>query len=180
MAILIYFNVDYSASPAQTCALFIEGKAMNLFRKLSAILFAFAATTSAGLARADTPRDNVVGAGGYDLTSYFTQEKPQRGNGHHVAVVDGVSYLFASEANQRVFEAAPAKYLPQYGGFCAFGASISKKFIADPDVFDIVDGKLYFNLDTKIRSIWSQDITGRIKTGDANWKLIANKTAAEL
>ncbi|MES2298994.1 MAG: YHS domain-containing (seleno)protein [Pseudomonadota bacterium] len=153
---------------------------MTLIQKLSALILSASAMMFAGAAHADAPRDNIVGAGGYDLTSYFTQEKPQRGNGHHVAVIDGVNYLFASEANQRAFEAAPAKYLPQYGGFCAFGASINKKFIADPDVFDIVDGKLYFNLDSKIRSIWAQDIAGRIKTADSNWKVIVNKKAAEL
>ena len=145
-----------------------------------ALLAMFAALALSSPAQADTTRESVIGAGGYDLTSYFTQEKPQRGNGHHVAVVDGVSYVFASEQNQKLFQADPAKYLPQYGGYCAYGASVSKKFVADPDVYDIVDGKLYFNLDTKIRSIWSQDIPGRIKAGDSNWKLIVNKKASEL
>ncbi len=145
-----------------------------------ALLAMFAALALSAPAHADTTRESVIGAGGYDLTSYFTQEKPQRGNGHHVAVVDGVTYVFASEQNQKLFQADPAKYLPQFGGYCAYGASVSKKFVADPDVYDIVDGKLYFNLDTKIRSIWSQDIPGRIKAGDSNWKLIANKKASEL
>ncbi|MES2126698.1 MAG: YHS domain-containing (seleno)protein [Pseudomonadota bacterium] len=147
---------------------------------LAKLALAFLLSACAFLAHAETARDNVVGAGGYDLTSYFTQEKPQRGNGHHVAVVDGVSYLFASDENKKAFEAAPAKFLPQYGGFCAFGASINKKFIADPDMYDIVDGKLYLNLDSKIRGIWLQDVAGRIKTGDANWKVIASKKAADL
>jgi YHS domain-containing protein len=150
------------------------------FFKLAAALLAAAFALAPLAAQADAPRDNVVGAGGYDLTSYFSQEKPQRGNGHHVAVVDGVSYLFANDDNKKKFEAAPAKFLPQYGGFCAFGASINKKFIADPDVYDIVDGKLYFNLDSKIRGLWSADIPGRIKTADTNWKVIASKPAAEL
>jgi YHS domain-containing protein len=153
---------------------------MHIITKFTSALLVVGAMLLPRLALADAPRDNVVGAGGYDLTSYFSQEKPQRGNGHHTAVVDGVTYLFASEANQKVFQADPAKFLPQYGGFCAFGASINKKFVADPDVFDIVDGKLYFNLDSKIRSIWSQDIAGRIKTADSNWKVIANKKASEL
>jgi YHS domain-containing protein len=150
------------------------------FLKTLISLLATVAVLSPLSAMADTPRDNVVGAGGYDLTSYFTQEKPQRGNGHHVAVVDGTSYLFASDANKKMFEAAPAKYLPQYGGFCAFGASISKKFVADPDVYDIVDGKLYLNLDAKIRSLWAQDIPGRIKAANDNWKVIEGKRAADL
>lgn len=131
-------------------------------------------------AHAQAPRENVVGAGGYDLTSYFTQEKPQRGNGHHTAVVNGVTYLFATDDNKKMFEASPSKYLPQYGGYCAYGASVGKKFVADPDVYDIVDGKLYLNLDSKIRGIWAQDITGRIKTANEQWKVIAGKSASEL
>lgn len=152
---------------------------MKSLKSLLAIVATLLALAPMG-AKADAPRDNIVGAGGYDLTSYFTQEKPQRGNGHHVAVVDGVNYLFASDENKKKFEAEPAKFLPQYGGFCAFGASINKKFIADPDVYDIVDGKLYFNLDSKIRGLWSADIPGRIKAADSNWKTIASKPAASL
>ena len=153
---------------------------MNLFNKALAGIATVAAMLFAAPSFAATPQDNVVGAGGYDLTSYFSQEKPQRGNGHHVVVHDGVTYLFASDENKKTFEAAPAKFLPAYGGYCAFGASINKKFVADPDVYDIVDGKLYFNLDSKIRGLWSQDIPGRIKAGDAAWKMIANKKPSEL
>lgn len=152
---------------------------MNMFKKIFAVCLTALALTSMS-AKAETPRDNVVGAGGYDLTSYFTQEKPQRGNGHHVAVVDGVSYVFANDANKKMFEANPSRYLPQYGGYCAFGASIGKKFIADPDVYDIVDGKLYMNLDSKVRGLWSADIPGRIKTADTNWKTIASKKPSDL
>jgi YHS domain-containing protein len=153
---------------------------MQKLFKAALALFTVLCLLVPGTSWADTPRDNVVGACGYDLTSYFTQEKPQRGNGHHVVVVDGVTYLFATDQSKKVFEADPHKYLPQYGGYCAFGASINKKFVADPDVFDIVDGKLYFNLDSKIRGLWAQDIPGRIKTADANWKVIAGKKPSEL
>jgi YHS domain-containing protein len=147
----------------------------TLLAALSALFF-----FAGGSAHAEAPRDNVVGAGGYDLTSYFSQEKPQRGNGHHVAVVNGVTYLFATDENKKTFEANPGKFLPQYGGYCAFGVSVGKKFVADPDVYDIVDGKLYLNLDTKVRSIWSKDISGRIHTADDNWKSIAGKSPSEL
>ncbi|MEN9866973.1 MAG: hypothetical protein RL748_2563 [Pseudomonadota bacterium] len=153
---------------------------MNFIKKTSLGLALVGSMLAAGSSLADTPRDNVVGAGGYDLTSYFTQEKPQHGNGHHVAVVNGVSYLFASDGNKKLFEANPSKYLPQYGGWCSYGASVGKKFVADPDVYDIVDGKLYMNLDSKIRGLWAQDIPGRIKTADVNWKKIADKKAADL
>lgn len=152
---------------------------MNILKKITAAGVTVLALTGPS-AHAETPRDNVVGAGGYDLTSYFTQEKPQRGNGHHVAVVEGVTYVFASDESKKMFETNPSKYLPQYGGYCAYGASINKKFVADPDVYDIVDGKLYLNLDSKIRSLWSADIPGRIKAADVNWKGIAAKKPSDL
>ena len=143
-----------------------------------AAALSFAAVPSVSMA--DTVANSVIGASGYDLTTFFTSEKPSKGTGHHVATVDGVDYLFTSDANKKTFEANPQKYLPAYGGYCAYGASVGKKFVADPDVYDIVDGKLYFNLDTKIRSIWSKDVAGNINKGDTNWKTIAKKKPSEL
>lgn len=145
------------------------------------IALALAATLAAPLAAsADTVSNNVVGAGGYDLTTYFSSEKPARGNGHHVAVHDGVTYLFTSDENKKKFERSPEKFLPVYGGYCAYGASLGKKFAADPDVYDVVDGKLYFNLDSKIRGIWSKDIAGYINKANAQWKGIERKNPGDL
>ncbi|AZP12932.1 YHS domain-containing (seleno)protein [Undibacterium parvum] len=153
---------------------------MNIIKKSIFALTALLAFASAAPSFADNNTDNIIGAGGYDLTSYHTQEKPQRGNGHHVAVVDGVTYQFATDDNKKTFEATPAKFLPQFGGYCAFGVSVSKKFVADPEQFDIVDGKLYLNLDSKTRSIWLQNVSGRITDANLNWKKIATKKPQEL
>ena len=96
--------------------------------------------------------------GGFDLVSYQTSEKPVRGNGNHVAVHDGATYLFSNESNKAEFESKPEKYLSAFGGYCAFGASVGKKFIGDPDVWEVVDGTLHLCLDNKIKGLWSQDI----------------------
>ncbi len=77
---------------------------------------------------------------GYDVVSYQTGKRPIRGNGNFVAIHDGATYLFSSSANQRVFEKNPERYVPAYGGYCAFGVSVGKKFIGDPEVWRIVDG----------------------------------------
>lgn len=142
--------------------------------------FAILSLAMPGISYADTVVNSVIGAGGYDLTTFFTSEKPSRGTGHHVANYDGVDYLFTSDENKKTFLANPEKYLPAFGGYCAYGASIGKKFVADPDVYDIVDNKLYFNLDTKIRGIWAQDVSGNIKKANGNWKTIAAKKPADL
>lgn len=132
------------------------------------------------VASADFISSSTVGAGGYDLVSYQSGKKPLPGNGHYVATVDQVNYLFTNQQNLDQFNENPEKYLPQYGGFCAFGVSVGKKFIGDPNVWEVVDGKLYFNLDNTIKASWAKDIPGYIKKGDKQWKKIKNKNPASL
>src|SRR5690606_23466638 len=117
---------------------------------------------------------------GYDLVSYHKGEKPVRGDGKNVVVIDGTTYLFASEENKKAFERDPERYLPAYGGYCAFGVAINKKFVGDPEVWKIVDGTLYLNLDKNIQSNWNQDIQGNITKADWNWTGIKDKSPDEL
>ncbi|MFT5396896.1 MAG: YHS domain-containing protein [Gammaproteobacteria bacterium] len=131
-------------------------------------------------ASAASDSHSLTGVSGYDVVSYQNAKKPLRGNGNYVAAHDGVNYLFANADNQKTFEANPAKYVPAYGGYCAFGASVGKKFIGDPEVWRIVDGKLYLNLDAGIQVQWLKDVPGRIKTADAKWSKIKNTPASEL
>ena len=118
--------------------------------------------------------------GGYDLVSYHGEGGPQLGNGHHVSVHDNITYLFANEANQKAFEANPAKYLPAYGGYCAFGVSKGTKFYGDPTVWKVVEGTLYLNLDTKIQKLWVGDLNDNIVEGDKLWASIKYTPASEL
>ena len=94
-------------------------------------------------AQAGSVDNSVTAIGGYDAVSYHASKRPLRGNGHYLAVHDNVTYLFSSKANQEAFEANPAKYVPAFGGYCAFGASVGKKFVGDPEVWRLVDGTLY-------------------------------------
>ncbi len=117
---------------------------------------------------------------GYDVVSYQTAKRPVRGNGNYVAEYRGATYLFSSKDNQETFESDPEKYAPAYGGYCAFGVSVGKKFIGDPEVWRVVDGTLYLNLDTGIQSEWLKDVPGRIKTANSEWKKIHDKSPASL
>lgn len=69
-------------------------------------------------------------------------------------------YVFANKKNRKMFEANPEKYIPAYGGYCAYGVAVGNKFIADPELWMIEDGKLYLNLDTDIQKKWLKDIPG--------------------
>ncbi|NKB38696.1 MAG: YHS domain-containing protein [Gammaproteobacteria bacterium] len=117
---------------------------------------------------------------GYDVVSYQTGKRPVRGNGHYLAVHEGATYLFSSKANQEKFEANPAKYAPAYNGYCAFGVSVGEKFVGDPEVWRVIDGKLYLNLDAGIQDMWLKDVPGRIASADDKWKKIASKDPASL
>ncbi|MEM7282474.1 MAG: YHS domain-containing (seleno)protein [Pseudomonadota bacterium] len=117
---------------------------------------------------------------GYDVVSYQNAKRPVRGNGHFVSVHNGATYLFSSSDNKKAFDRNPGKYTPAYNGYCAFGVSVGKKFVGDPEVWKVVNGKLYLNLDTNIQADWIKDIPGRIKSADVQWKQIKDKSPAEL
>ncbi len=149
-------------------------------KKLLVPFFALALLMIPSLAQAGSSANSTVGVQGYDRVSYHTGKKPLQGNGNHVATHKGVNYLFSSDANKKTFEANPGKYLPAYGGWCAYGVSVGKKFVGDPNVWKVVDGKLYLNLDTGIQSTWLEDVSGNISKANGQWTQIKNKNPGDL
>ena len=153
---------------------------MSILKRFALGMAAVAAVQAPVLAVAETTAHSTVGVGGYDPVSYHVSKKPLRGNGNHVAVHDGVTYVFANEENRKTFDRSPDRYVPAYGGWCAYGVSVGKKFVGDPDVWKIVDGRLYLNLDTGIQAKWQEDIAGNIAQADSKWPSIQNRLPSEL
>ncbi len=158
-------------------------RAANLLIALVAIMAATSVSahpnsvnTSTGLTAAGGP----LAIHGYDVVSYFTEGRARVGKAVHSVKHGEAVYRFYSEANLRLFEADPKRYLPQYGGYCAFGVSVGAKFDGDPTLFKVVDGKLYFNLNPEIQQQWLRDIDGNIGTADRNWTKIRNKAPSDL
>ncbi len=152
-------------------------KMMNaLFVSVFAVFMALVATPALAL----DVTQSTPGISGYDPVTYFTKGKPMRGSGYHVAEYQGVTYAFSCKENKEMFKATPEKFVPAYGGYCAYGAAVGKKFVADPEVWKVVDGILYLNLDKGIQGKWNKDIPGYIKKADANWKDIKNKAVSDL
>ncbi|MBX9912432.1 MAG: YHS domain-containing protein [Pseudomonadaceae bacterium] len=112
---------------------------------------------------------------GYDVVAYFTQKTPTPGDKRFAAEHDGATYYFASAENLKTFQANPGHFAPQYGGYCAYGVAIGKKFDVDPKAFKVVNDKLYLNLNPEVFSKWSEDITGNLVKSEANWPKIQNK-----
>jgi YHS domain-containing protein len=133
---------------------------------------AVVATHAAGENNVDA---SGVALKGYDPVAYFTANKPVKGRTEFTAQHEGATYRFASAANRDAFAAAPAKYAPQYGGYCAFGAAGGYKAPIEPDAWTVVDGKLYLNYNRSVRRQWSSDIPGFVRKADANWPQLRSK-----
>ncbi len=121
-----------------------------------------------------------VAASGYDVVSYHTKAGPTPGSGWHVSEYDGATYIFANKENKQTFDKDPDKYVPAYGGYCAYGVAIGKKFYIDPLAWHIDNGRLYLNLDDEIQAKWLKDVPGYIKKAEKNWKEIADKSPNDL
>jgi YHS domain-containing protein len=93
---------------------------------------------------------NNVAVSGYDPVAYFTDGKPVKGNAKFATNYKGAEFRFASANHLAAFKANPAKYAPQYGGYCAWAVSQGYTASADPSVWKIVGGKLYLNYNQEI------------------------------
>lgn len=91
------------------------------------------------------------------------------GQAKHTYVHDGVAYYFASEETMTQFAAEPEKYMPRYGGYCAFGVAKGKKLDGSPRFADIVDGKLYLFLNAAVYRAYEQDKEGVLAQAEKNW-----------
>jgi len=157
----------------------------------STALVALAALSAAALPRAAQAYDeksastlNVDGQGvalkGYDPVSYFSPGGPARGRASLAATHEGAIYRFASAANRDAFKANPARFAPAYGGFCAMGVALEKKLDVDPQLWRIVDGKLYLNVHKEAQARWLEDVKGNIGQADAIWGRIKDKAPKTL
>lgn len=111
---------------------------------------------------------------GYDTVAYFTDNKAVKGSKQYQLQFSGVNWRFSSAENLALFEASPEKYMPQYGGYCAWAVSNGETANIDPKQFTIVDGLLYLNYNKKINKLWLAERDQRIELGDQYWpKLLA-------
>ncbi|MEM1284297.1 MAG: YHS domain-containing (seleno)protein [Pseudomonadota bacterium] len=117
---------------------------------------------------------------GYDPVAYFTEGEATPGDWRITASYQDATYRFSSEEHKAAFEADPEAYLPEYGGYCAFGAAMGFKFDGDPHQWRIVDGELYLNISADIQERWLEDVPGFIEQADTNWPTIADVEPAAL
>jgi len=110
---------------------------------------------------------------GYDPVAYFTAQKALEGKSEFTLTYQGVTYHFASAQNRDLFKGSPAKYEPQYGGWCAYAmGATGEKVDIDPGTFKLLNGKLYlfYNaLFNNTKKTWNKDENNLKNKADANW-----------
>jgi YHS domain-containing protein len=107
---------------------------------------------------------------GYDPVAYFKQKQAVKGDPKYSSSYAGATYWFASADDKAEFDKNPAKYAPQYGGYCA--DSMAKRQLRDinPNDFHVYKGKLYVCSSPEARKSFFSDPDANIKKADTNWQ----------
>jgi YHS domain-containing protein len=112
---------------------------------------------------------------GYDPVAYFTQSQAVKGNKDIQYTWNGARWYFSSFEHKTLFIKDPSKYIPQYGGYCAWAVSQGYTAKVDPRAWYIHQGKLYLNYSKSIQKAWQKDVEGHILQGNQNWPMLLEK-----
>ena len=161
---------------------------MTNTRKITAAAIVIALTAPASSFATDeynvsngvTTAGASLGLHGVDAVTLSTLNAVAEGDAAHTVVQNGVAYYFASAESARRFKAEPERYMPQYGGFCAFAVALGKKFDGDPRFADIVDGKLYLFVNAEVFEKYKKDSKRILAKAEATWPSIQHTAVEDL
>jgi len=106
---------------------------------------------------------------GYDAVAYFSDNKPVKGDPKFEARYNGATYWFASQAHADMFKDHPEMFVPQYGAFCGYAMALNKLRPINPEIFDIIDGKLILQHSQDAYTQFHKDVTGNVMKANDNW-----------
>lgn len=133
------------------------------------------ATFSAKAQQSEIFATNGKAIKGYDAVAFFKQAKPVKGFDSLSYTYKGVQWIFSSRENMEAFTKNPEHYAPQYGGYCAYGASQGHKAPTETDTWTIVNDMLYFNYNAKVKDMWVKDQPAFIEEANKQWPMIKDK-----
>lgn len=143
------------------------------------LVFALLTLSLVPLVEAQTklPYFNVNGKGlwveGYDPVAYLLDSKAVEGKAQFTNSYMGATFRFASQAHLDLFKKEPAKYLPQYGGWCAYALGANnEKVEVDPETFKIKDGKLFLFYNAFFNNTlttWNEEEIRLYPAAERNW-----------
>ena len=117
-----------------------------------------------------TDRDDHLMLFGADVVAYFTEGSYVQGTSEYASEFEGVDFHFASAENKAQFDADPAAYIPQYGGYCANGISFAIPWGGNAEDFLLRDGRLYIFGGELSKKAFLLDINGNIALADKYWQ----------
>jgi YHS domain-containing protein len=116
-----------------------------------------------------------IGLDGYDPVAFFSEKRPMHGDPAISTIYKGAKYFFASKEHKVKFEEDPEKYVPQFGGYCAFGVALGALFPVDISTWQIRNGRLYLNLNPTILELFNKDFEGQVVKAEKNWPSLVKK-----
>ncbi len=143
---------------------------MTLRSLLLMVLLCLSTTTA--LAAKSAVNTGLIGdlaVQGADVVAYFTQGRHVEGLKEFSLRQNGAVWRFSSAEHLRLFSGAPEKYVPRYGGYCAYAVAKGSTASIDPKAWSIVEGRLYLNYSLSVRETWLKDTRGHIEQADRNW-----------
>ncbi|HEX6891025.1 MAG TPA: YHS domain-containing (seleno)protein [Chryseolinea sp.] len=114
---------------------------------------------------------------GFDVVAYHTDNKALKGDPKFTEWFHGAKYLFTSSEHQELFRNEPKRYLPQYGGFCAYAMSLGKVRPVDPTIFSIESGRLMLQHTQEAYDLFYKDVKNNIVKADAKWPGVETRKA---
>lgn len=119
------------------------------------------------------PYSLTLGMSGYSPVSYIEHNRAEAGSPMYAAEHNGVTYFFTGDAQRRTFLRDPSRFLPAYGGYCAYGCSVNAKFIPDPTSFKVINGRTHLflrNANVDARALWDEsNLTETLSRADRFW-----------
>jgi YHS domain-containing protein len=146
---------------------------MNVFTRSLAVLLLSTPLLAADLVNVSGASKAAVS--GHDPVAFFTDSRPVNGSPSITATHRGATYFFATEEHKRLFEQNPDMYVPQYGGFCAYGVALGKLFPVDISTWQVRNGKLYLNLNAEVLKEFNAAFEDNVVKADRNWPGIVAK-----
>ena len=149
-------------------------KLIRPFIILTCVSVLSAAAWASGKPSTNVSRNDLA-LRGYDVVAYWSDGKPVPGVTSFEYRWMNAVWRFASAEHRDQFIKEPERYAPQFGGYCAYAVSQGHTADGDPNVWRVVDGRLYLNYSAQVKKLWEQDVPGNIAKGRQNWPAVLTK-----
>jgi len=111
---------------------------------------------------------------GYDPVAYFTSAKAHKADGTYSYSYEGLTWNFETSDNLESFKADPAKYVPVFGGFCAYELADEELAYSKPEFWHIHNGQVYLFSRKSAQEKWFKDMDTMIVKAQAQWDILKN------